>query len=312
MYSTPSNFLASPSTSSRHNAIATMVMGLNAKPRTPRRSTTPILHPEGALIVRESPVQCKTPAKKTPKKCKTATPATPSPRVTEIAITPPTPPTPLYPILINNERPSKSTVALRKLEKMPVLNIVTVRETRIFKKNPERMSHEEGWVGTERGKVAFKACNQCFKGCNPFTLCCIVEGISTYLNSPGTIANLLLQVCSRDRALIVTTVETPADAVSIKTTRRPRHTSSQNTPTHQSFPAWRQQTIPAALSSRADSLLSAHLPELFSSVCLVLRKLRPVLHVAVEARGQNGSHLPRHLWSDSEVRILVGEHTQKP
>jgi hypothetical protein len=80
------------------------------------------------------------------------------------------------PILINGEPPSKSTQTLSILEKLPILNIVTIRATKAFKKDPKRMSYEEAWVGTERGEIAEKPCDQCNRGNNPFTECCTVEG----------------------------------------------------------------------------------------------------------------------------------------
>ena len=170
------------------------------------RSATPTYQSEGSLIVQEGPVQCKkmgtlkTPKTKTsattPARVKGATAATPKrktmtktsttattlpPHMTNVPVSVeqlPSAPAliPIHPILIDGEAPSKGTWTLAQLEKLPILNTVTVRNKKTFKKDPKRVSREEGWVGTERGEIAAKACNECSRGNNPFTLCCVVEG----------------------------------------------------------------------------------------------------------------------------------------
>ena len=82
-------------------------------------------------------------------------------------------------ILVNGQAPSKSTITLQKLSKLPILNTVTVRPKKNFKTGEKRMSREEGWVGTQRGEIAEKPCHRCSQGNNPFTLCCVVEGTNT-------------------------------------------------------------------------------------------------------------------------------------
>lgn len=110
-----------------------------------------------------------------------ATTLTPAPNV---VVTPPTaapepasePAPELYPILIDGQPPSKSTGTLKKLELLPILHQVILRPKKTLKRTEKRMSYEEGWVSTQRGNIAEQFCNECSKGCGPFTLCCVVEG----------------------------------------------------------------------------------------------------------------------------------------
>jgi hypothetical protein len=186
-----------------------MAMASNVRTQPPTQSTTPSAQTEGVLAVEKTLAQCKetvTGTPKTPKKPKTpvttppparvkgATGATPKRKTsTKKSTTETTPPhntnVPAsvvqslsepalipVPILINGEPPSKPTQTLSILEKLPILNIVTVRKTKTFKKDTKRMCHEEAWIGTERGEIAEKPCNQCSRGNNPFTDCCTVEG----------------------------------------------------------------------------------------------------------------------------------------
>ncbi|KAE9372293.1 hypothetical protein N431DRAFT_536050 [Stipitochalara longipes BDJ] len=82
-----------------------------------------------------------------------------------------------FPIIINGKSPTKSSTNLTKLEKLPILNEVIVRSTKLFKADVKRISREEGWAATERGTIAEKACYECSKGRGPFTLCCVIEGM---------------------------------------------------------------------------------------------------------------------------------------
>jgi hypothetical protein len=87
----------------------------------------------------------------------------------------------LFPIVINGNAPTKSSITLTKLEKLPILNEVIVRDKKNFKTDVKRISREEAWVVTERGTIAEKACHECSRGKGPFTLCCVVEGKSLCL-----------------------------------------------------------------------------------------------------------------------------------
>jgi hypothetical protein len=208
-YSTSTISAVFPSTTTSTPKTAIMAVASNVRTQPPTQSTTTSPQTEGALIVEKTLAQCKetvTGTPKTPKKPKTPVTTTPPARVkgatgatpkqktsakkTIAATTPPhntnvpvsvvqplsEPALILVPILINGEPPSKSTQTLSILEKLPILNIVTIRATKTFKKDPKRMSYEEAWVGTERGEIAEKPCDQCNRGNNPFTECCTVEG----------------------------------------------------------------------------------------------------------------------------------------
>jgi Protein of unknown function (DUF3716) len=182
------------------------IMAMAPKICSPTQSVAPTDQSDESLIVQKNSVQYKkTGTPKAPKKLETplsttartkcATGATPkskaSMKKSKEAKTPPrTTNTPAsvvqslseaalisFPILINGESPSRPTQTLVKLEKLPILNTVTVRNTKTFKKDTKKMSREEGWVGTERGEIAEKPCSQCSRGHNPFTLCCVVEGM---------------------------------------------------------------------------------------------------------------------------------------
>jgi hypothetical protein len=87
----------------------------------------------------------------------------------------------LFPIVIKGNAPTKSSITLIKLEKLPILNEVIVRDKKNFKTDVKRISREEAWVVTERGTIAEKACHECSRGKGPFTLCCVVEGKSLCL-----------------------------------------------------------------------------------------------------------------------------------
>jgi hypothetical protein len=83
--------------------------------------------------------------------------------------------------VINDNAPTKSSITLTKLEKLPILNEVIVRDKKNFKTDVKRISREEAWVATERGTIAEKACHECSRCKGPFTLCCVVEGKSLCL-----------------------------------------------------------------------------------------------------------------------------------
>jgi len=186
-----------------------MAIASNVRTQPPMQSTTPSPQTEGVLVVEKTLAQRKetgTGTPKAPKKPKTPVTTKPPARVkggtgatpkqktstkkSTVSTIPPhdtnvpasvvqSPTEPALipvPILINGEPPSKSTKTLSMLEKLPILNIVTVRAGKAFRKDTKRMSREEAWVGTERGERAEKPCDRCSKGNNPFTDCCTAEG----------------------------------------------------------------------------------------------------------------------------------------
>jgi hypothetical protein len=199
----------SPSATTSTPNTTIMAMASNVRTQPPTQSTTPSPQTEGVFVVEKTLAQCKetgTGTPKAPKKPKTPVTTKPPARVkggtgttpkqktsttksTVSTITPndnnvavsvvqsPTEPALIsVPILINGEPPSKSTKTLSVLEKLPILNIVTVRAGKAFRKDAKRMSREEAWVGTERGERVEKPCDQCSRGNNPFTDCCTAEG----------------------------------------------------------------------------------------------------------------------------------------
>jgi hypothetical protein len=113
------------------------------------------------------------------------------------------------------------------LEKLPILNTVTVRAGKAFRKDAKRMSREEAWVGTERGERAEKPCDRCSRGNNPFTDCCTAEGTYSIRHPhPRTTAKLSgVKVSLRERVRIATTVVMQAAAVSIKPSKTQKRIS---------------------------------------------------------------------------------------
>jgi len=88
----------------------------------------------------------------------------------------------LYSMLIDGKIPTRYSITLKKLENLPILNDVIIRAKKTFKTDIKKIFREEAWVGTERGTIAEVFCRECAQGKNPFTICCVIEGM--YSNFP--------------------------------------------------------------------------------------------------------------------------------